>query len=637
MSTHQKVAQQWSGSTGKEIRLNRILHPKSRRSFVLALDHGISVGPIPGMESISQTMEQMGDGTLDAVVLHQGMAHRVAPLFRKHARLGLIVHLSASTDLAPDANAKRLVCSVEHALRLGADAISVHVNLGSRTEGDMLADLGAVSMAAQQWGMPLLGMLYVRGENIRDSSDPKVVAHALRVAMELNVDLIKVSYTGDPESFARILEPVDIPVIAAGGARLESDEAVLRLVADMLRAGASGVSFGRNIFQSSRPRLLSKAISAMLHHGVSVEDALGLLVEPTTKRPATVHPPLGRAEPAVESSEQLLELANGFRKSRLLLTACGLDLFTCLDRGTLTAEEVAAVIGADPATTARLLHALCALTLLTKQDGKFLNTAIASRHLVRDKPDYLANLQHLDNVYTSWNHLTERVKEGSKFHVAHWDEWPAAKVAALVQAMHRNSQANAARLLSLVDLSGVDRVLDVGGGSGAYAMSLARAKPGLIATVYEQPNVVCFTQQYIQKENMADVVNTVAGDYRRDDLGQGYDLVLLSSVIHANSPEINQLLLRKIAGALNPGGRVVIREDVMNDDRISPAANVLWGINMLLMTVDGDTYTDGELRAWLQAAGFSDMTYLGDDRCPAIIVAAKRQCAPNSTDDSARV
>lgn len=93
----------------------------------------------------------------------------------------------------------------------------------------MLADLGAVSMAAQQWGMPLLGMLYVRGENIRDSSDPKVVSvHALRVAMELNVDLIKVSYTGDPESFARILEPVDIPVIAAGGARLESDEAVLR-------------------------------------------------------------------------------------------------------------------------------------------------------------------------------------------------------------------------------------------------------------------------------------------------------------------------------------------------------------------------------------------------------------------------
>ena len=264
--------------SGKRGRLSRLINPTSNRATILALDHGLTMGPVPGLERINERLHGVGRDALDAIVLHQGMVSRLMPLFENSQRPGLIVHLSGATQLSPDADEKRLVCTVEHALRLGADAVSIHANLGVRTENQMLSDLAMVSEACQQWGIPLLAMMYPRRDGA-GSPTTEHVAHAIRIAMELGVDLIKVPYTGSRESFARVLECADVPVFVAGGARLETEEAILRFADDALQAGASGVTFGRNIFQSPNPLRMARAVAAMVHRRIAVEEALASITD----------------------------------------------------------------------------------------------------------------------------------------------------------------------------------------------------------------------------------------------------------------------------------------------------------------------------------------------------------------------
>ncbi|HWP08201.1 MAG TPA: 2-amino-3,7-dideoxy-D-threo-hept-6-ulosonate synthase [Polyangiaceae bacterium] len=265
--------------SGKRGRLSRLIHPTYRRATILALDHGFTMGPVPGLERIGQRLQGVGRDALDAVVVHQGMVERLMPLFEGAHRPGLIVHLSGATQLSPSANEKRLVCTVEHALRLGADGVSVHANLGAKSENQMLVDLAAVSQACQHWGVPLLAMMYPRPDVGAASSEPRHVAHAVRIAMEVGADLVKVPYTGTRESFARVLEDVDIPVFVAGGAKVESDEELLRFVDDALQAGAAGVTFGRNIFQSAHPVRIARAVASMVHSRFSLEEALAVLAD----------------------------------------------------------------------------------------------------------------------------------------------------------------------------------------------------------------------------------------------------------------------------------------------------------------------------------------------------------------------
>jgi class I fructose-bisphosphate aldolase len=197
---------------------------------------------------------------------------------RKRGRdLGLIIHLSASTSLSPDPNTKVLVCTVEEALRLGADAVSIHVNIGADDENEMLKDFGRVSKTAKEWGMPLLAMVYTRGQKIKNEYDAKVVKHAARVGAELGADIVKVPYTGSVESFGEVVAGCFVPVVIAGGPQMETDRDVLVMVQGAMEAGGSGVSIGRNAFQHKKPSLIVKAICKIVHEGASVEDALKVL------------------------------------------------------------------------------------------------------------------------------------------------------------------------------------------------------------------------------------------------------------------------------------------------------------------------------------------------------------------------
>lgn len=259
--------------TGKEVRLRR-LYRHSDKLLVVPMDHGISIGPVTGLKGIDRTVEQVAQGGADAVIVHKGLARYVASLMQE---CELIVHLSASTDLAPDPNRKELVATPEFAVRLGATAVSTHVNLGSSDESMMLKDLGAAAEACEMLGIPLLAMMYVRDGNKASEFDPAKLAHAARVAEELGADIVKVNYTGSPETFAEVVSGVKIPVVIAGGPKSNSTLDLLRTVRDAVAAGARGVALGRNIFQQDDPRAMARIVRQVLDR-LPADDELEQLV-----------------------------------------------------------------------------------------------------------------------------------------------------------------------------------------------------------------------------------------------------------------------------------------------------------------------------------------------------------------------
>jgi len=260
---------------GKRIRLERIINRNSGKTVIIPMDHGITVGPIQGLEDMRTAISKVVAGGANAILMHKGMVragHR-----GKGKDVGLIIHLSAGTSISPDPNAKQLVCTVEEAIKLGADGVSVHINLGAETDYDMLRQLGQVSAECLKWQMPLVAMMYTRGPKIKNEFDVNNVKHAARVGAELGADFVKVVYTGSVESFAEVVDGCPMPVVIAGGPKMGSDEEIFKMVEGALKAGAAGVSIGRNAFQHKTPDKMVHALSKMVHEGASVEQATKLL------------------------------------------------------------------------------------------------------------------------------------------------------------------------------------------------------------------------------------------------------------------------------------------------------------------------------------------------------------------------
>jgi len=261
--------------------MERILNRNTGRTVIIPMDHGVTVGPIKGIKSVKAIADAVASGGADAAVVHKGAA---AFGHRGYGRdLGLIIHLSASTALGPDPNNKVLVASVEEALKIGADAVSIHVNIGAEDEGRMLSTLGDVSRRCQEWGMPLLAMMYPRGRRIRDEYGEEYIAHAARVGAELGADIIKTNYTGDADSFARVVESCPVPIVIAGGPRVESELDLLGMVEGAISAGAKGVAIGRNVFQHESPALITRRICGVVHRGMSAKEAAMIAPERTAR------------------------------------------------------------------------------------------------------------------------------------------------------------------------------------------------------------------------------------------------------------------------------------------------------------------------------------------------------------------
>ncbi|AKB13903.1 2-amino-3,7-dideoxy-D-threo-hept-6-ulosonate synthase [Methanosarcina thermophila] len=255
---------------GKSIRMERIFNRNTGNTIIVPMDHGVSLGPIEGLRNLQEAVNKVAEGGANAVLGHMGLAKHG---HRGYGRdVGLIIHLSASTSLSSDPNHKVLVTKVEEAIKVGADGVSVHINIGAEDEYEMLQGLGYVARKCDKWGMPLLAMMYPRGRKVHSEYDVDVVKHAARIGAELGADIIKTNYTGSPETFKEVVEGCPVPVIIAGGPKMNSEQELLEMIEGSLEAGGRGVAIGRNVFQAQDPTGLVRKIAKIVHEGVSVEE-----------------------------------------------------------------------------------------------------------------------------------------------------------------------------------------------------------------------------------------------------------------------------------------------------------------------------------------------------------------------------
>lgn len=249
--------------SGKNLRMKRLLRPMSGRTVIFPLDHGVSCGPIAGIEQIQEAIRMGIQGGADALVLHKGMLQLLESFAGRLP--GIFMHLSASTQLGPSFHRKVLVGTVEEAVRRGADGVAIHVNLGDNHEPEMLQDLGLVGDACSKWQLPLLVMIYIRGACAPSPLPDAAIAHAARVAAELGADIIKIPAPKDMEVLQKIASTSPVPVVVAGGSKISDSELFLKRIRQALAAGISGFALGRNVFQHDNPQAFLKTICSIVH------------------------------------------------------------------------------------------------------------------------------------------------------------------------------------------------------------------------------------------------------------------------------------------------------------------------------------------------------------------------------------
>jgi predicted phospho-2-dehydro-3-deoxyheptonate aldolase len=260
-----------SGWIGKKIRLERIINRETKRSIIVPLDHGLTVGPLTGLHDIGKMVDQVAMGGANAVLGHIGL-----PIYghRGYGKdIGLILHLSGSTALSVQKDNKVLVNTVMEGLRIGADAVSIHINIGGTDDSAMLEILGSVSRECREYGMPLIAMMYPRGVNIKDDQDVEVVKTVARIGAELGVDIVKTNWTGSIETFKEVVRGCPAPVMIAGG-NVKTPHEIFQVAKDAIESGAIGTAYGRNIFQAKDPVKYTRVLYHIIHENYDVDEAI---------------------------------------------------------------------------------------------------------------------------------------------------------------------------------------------------------------------------------------------------------------------------------------------------------------------------------------------------------------------------
>lgn len=297
-----------------------------------------------------------------------------------------------------------------------------------------------------------------------------------------------------------------------------------------------------------------------------------------------------------EQAQWLRMLWGGFWSSRIIITANNLGVFDQLTEPK-SAPDVARAIKADPRATEVLLDALTALRLAKKKDGCYRNAPLSATFLVSGTPHYQGDiLRHADNLWQSWSQLDTVVKTGK----------PASKVAfdhtGFIMGMHNIAHLIAPDVVRAINMLGVEHALDLGGGPGSYALEMRRQGATKV-THFDLPDTTAIARTMVKQAGLDGIVFR-SGDVLKDELGEGYDLILLSQFIHAFSTEQTLAVFTKTCQALRPGGRIVVQEFPLNPSHTSPTQGALFSVNMLVNTPGGRCYPAQEIRSLLKQAGF---------------------------------
>ena len=298
-------------------------------------------------------------------------------------------------------------------------------------------------------------------------------------------------------------------------------------------------------------------------------------------------------------------------ETKILLTAVKLDLFSALDGRSHSPSVLAHRLSLDERALSLVLHALVAMRILTKREGRFANTGVARKHLVKVSPDYVGHLLVLhDSEWMNWGKLEETIRTGAspvRRHVFETDPEMGANVLAVLDRIGRESGATLAKVLQL---DGVERMLDVGGGAGTNAIAFCRAYPRLSATVFDLPSTLRVTERSIKEAGLEDRIAVMPGNFNTDSLGGLYDLVLLSDILHYQDAHANAGLVRKAFFHLTDTGRLVIKDRFLDQDRTSPAWTTAFAVHILVNTERGECFTTQDAMDWMARAGFESVTEL---------------------------
>jgi SAM-dependent methyltransferase len=309
--------------------------------------------------------------------------------------------------------------------------------------------------------------------------------------------------------------------------------------------------------------------------------------------------------------EAVLDLARNFMESRILLSGAELNLFTILTPVPLSAQEVASRIKADLRALTILLDALTALGFLVKQREAYQCPPSLSPFLSAGTPkSILPMVLHMASLWWKWSGLTGVVQGHNPSDEAYASSHGTNELGDFIGAMDVIASQLAPQIVAAVNPGSSRALLDLGGASGTYTLAFLQAAPEMKATLFDRPEVIKMARQRLGEAGALSRVTLVAGDFYRDEFPQGHDLAFVSAIIHQNSPEQNLSLFAKVFRSLVPGGRIVVRDHVMEPDRTNPKEGAVFAVNMLLSTSGGRTYTYDEIKACLDQAGFVSIRLL---------------------------
>lgn len=304
------------------------------------------------------------------------------------------------------------------------------------------------------------------------------------------------------------------------------------------------------------------------------------------------------------------EISYGYWKSQALFVASELDLFTLIGERGKMVSAIAIKLGTDLRATEMLLNALVSLKLLTKSRDIFSNTAVSKRCLSKDGPAYQGDrIQHFQNMWEYWSGLGRAVKSGKP--TAFKDAKKGVdkqRLRVFIKAMHNTATVKADQLYTKLQIKRYRSLLDLAGGQGTYAVKFAEKNRNIEAVVFDLPDVIKLTREYIKESGMTGQVTTKAGNCLEDSLGKGlYDIVLVSHLLHAYDPSENQKILKKCWDSLMKDGIVVVQEFILNPSKTMPPFGTLFSLNMLMGTQGGSSYSAVEMKEWLKKAGFKNL------------------------------
>lgn len=313
-------------------------------------------------------------------------------------------------------------------------------------------------------------------------------------------------------------------------------------------------------------------------------------------------------ENATPRPDTINALRFGADASFAMLAGMQLDVFTPLQHGAMTAEQIAAAIGIAPTRLPLLLYALVAAGLLTEQDGQFANTPEAQHFLVKGTPSYMGYMQ--GQMSSQWHKklkTAESLRTGIPQGHVDFSNSPREEIEALLRRINARAVSTAHALVERFDFSSTQTLVDVAGGGGGLALTLTKACPHLQATVVDLPQVTPITQKIVDEEGAADRITVLATDVVQSTLPGKYDVAVLQRILQVLSPDDARRVIQHVAPAINPGGKIYIVGQILDDSRTSPPSAVGANLTWINIYYEGESYTEHEHRTWLSEAGFVDI------------------------------